>query len=208
MSFMAKVAGYPSKTPSGPFVGVAASAHGIEQPSGRTGVLTDGGRAGIARWSVPVRGTQAVRVAVTEQMDAAQVLHQTDDLPALLIRAGIDLPPASLNNHLTSMSALLNAGSGLSGAALSERVQRAADDLHRLYQDFLAVLPSGDAEAGSACQAVASLLVAQARLINHIHHTGEVPPEPDRFLDLTAQHPPSRLDSMPLQTLPPSGTAA
>lgn len=154
------------------------------------------------------RATRAVRTPVTEQMAEVQAVPHPDDLPDLLSRARIDLPPALLLDHAASMSALLNAGPGLSGEALSKRVQHAADDLQRLYQGFLDKLPAGEAAASPACQAVASVLVAEARFVNHIHHTGQIPPEPTRFLALTAQHPPSRLDAVPQGAWPPSESAA
>lgn len=113
-------------------------------------------------------------------------------LDSLIGESGVPVPDHLLEHHAEAMAALL--GQGPTPPALPVLVNHAADALQQVHRAFVTALPDGPAAASVVCQEVASVLMGEARLINHIHHTGVVPGQPDHFLALASELPPSLLD--------------
>lgn len=142
--------------------------------------------------------------AVTVEPPIAKAYPQPID--TLIEEAGVPVPEHLLERHAEAMSALLRPGA--SSTRLPLLVSHAADSLQRVHHAFVSALPDGLAAASPACQEISSALLGEARLINHIHHTGTVPGHPDRFLALAAELPPSRLDRLPHRSWGPLARSA
>ncbi len=128
------------------------------------------------------------------------------DLPQLLNHAGLRVPGELLQAHADAMEFLLGCAGrdGRLGAAVTD----AAQQLDRLHGAFLAALPAGPAAASGPCQQIACVLVGDARLINHIHHAGEVPADRDAFMRHLGALPPSRLERSTPRGLAAGGLAS
>lgn len=168
-------------------------------------------QAGPALRSVQTASTRlsartiAVASGVPSPVDLPRPREPYPALGSLIGESGIPVPDDLIEHHKQTMAALL--GQGPTPAALPVLVNDAADSLKQVHSAFVTALPSGPAAASPACQEVASALMGEARLINHIHHTGVVPGQPDHFLAQAGELPPSRLDRQSFLSSPSAGQA-
>lgn len=152
-------------------------------------------RAGRPESTPPPRlGARVISVggSVPSPVEPPKPRNAYPALDSLIGESGVPVPEHLLQYHAQAMAALL--GQGATPVALPVLVNHAADSLQQVHNAFVTALPEGPAAASPVCQEVASALMGEARLINHIHHTGVVPGQPAQFLALASELPPSLLD--------------
>lgn len=157
-----------------------------------SGVLRDPSLRGLSVSALPVGSDAAPAGHPDAAGSGTEPGSARHELARLLNIAGLELPDELLQAHADAMRILL-ARDG-DNPRLETAVADAAQQLERLHSAFLSALPSSPAAGQETCQHIAFILVGDARLINHIHHAGEVPAEPEAFMRRLVDLPPSRLD--------------